>query len=366
MLDAPGLWSTGPFTLVEGCSRISAEFAQIGREPFAGIWLQRVERTPRVRLVANPHYWNTKRGPHLQEVVFRNDLTPQQTLELVCTTKGEVRPEDAARVQASEFAQLVEVDAVRIVVGIINRDAEGLPLSDLRARQALNHAVDKAALVQDVLYGHAAPLGGLVPPTIAPLPLRLPPYKHDTTQARQLWQEACGPLPVRPLRLAAPEELEFIARFVTRQIEEALGVTVELTVYRTIEEKLDLRSGLTARTVPRSWDILIHETGTQAADAPPLELHRAFVGESGEYLAGTPHPRFEELYRQLVNLVNPFAQKPVALVIDKLVYDEVLALFLCTPHALYAVNKHVDFTAYRTTFELAECRVSEQHWSRQE
>lgn len=50
--------------------------------------------------------------------------------------------------------------------------------------------------------------------------------------------------------------------------------------------------------------------------------------------------------------------------IDRVVYSEALALFLCAPQALYAVNKHVDFTPYRTTLELPECRVSEKHWSR--
>ncbi len=50
--------------------------------------------------------------------------------------------------------------------------------------------------------------------------------------------------------------------------------------------------------------------------------------------------------------------------VDRFVYDEALALFLCAPRALYAVNRHVDFTAYRTTFELPECRVSSEHWSR--
>ncbi len=50
--------------------------------------------------------------------------------------------------------------------------------------------------------------------------------------------------------------------------------------------------------------------------------------------------------------------------IDKFVYEEALALFLCAPQALYAVNKQVDFVAYRTTFELAECRVRSEHGSR--
>jgi peptide/nickel transport system substrate-binding protein len=49
--------------------------------------------------------------------------------------------------------------------------------------------------------------------------------------------------------------------------------------------------------------------------------------------------------------------------IDRLVRDEALALFLCAPQSLYAVNRRVDFTPYCTTFELAECRVGEEHWS---
>jgi peptide/nickel transport system substrate-binding protein len=33
------------------------------------------------------------------------------------------------------------------------------------------------------------------------------------------------------------------------------------------------------------------------------------------------------------------------------------------PQALYAVNEHVPFSPYRTTFELAEVTVDDRHWS---
>ena len=39
-------------------------------------------------------------------------------------------------------------------------------------------------------------------------------------------------------------------------------------------------------------------------------------------------------------------------------------MFLCAPQALYAVNNHVSFGPYRTTFEIAEVTVDEEHWSR--
>src|SRR5438874_3040187 len=54
----------------------------------------------------------------------------------------------------------------------------------------------------------------------------------------------------------------------------------------------------------------------------------------------------------------------VAEQIDRYVFEEALALFLCAPEALYAVNKHVSFGPYRTAFELAEAEVDDEHWSR--
>ena len=86
MIDAPGPWGTGPFTLAEGHSVIDAEQATVSREPFACTWLWFEDRTPTVRLVANTNYWDKKREPHLREVVFRNDVSPERALELVCTT----------------------------------------------------------------------------------------------------------------------------------------------------------------------------------------------------------------------------------------------------------------------------------------
>jgi hypothetical protein len=48
--------------------------------------------------------------------------------------------------------------------------------------------------------------------------------------------------------------------------------------------------------------------------------------------------------------------------VDQFVHEE--TLFLCAPQALYAVNKQVEFTPYRTTFELADTKVGSGHWSR--
>ena len=374
MIDAPGPWGTGPFTLAEGYSSLDAERAVISREPFAATWLQREDRTPRVRLVANTNYWDKRRGPRLQEVVSRNDLPPERALELVCATEGEVdiltevSPADAARVAGSEHARLVAVDAVYAVAGVINREADGLPLRNKRARQALNLAIDRDRLVREAMFGHARPLAGLTPPSAVTRLHRLRPYRHDPRLARAFWRDAWRDASsggqTRPLRVAAlGAGLERAARRVADDLREALGVDTEATVYRG-EGEVQARRRLAEKDLPREWDVLVLGHGAQAADAPPLELHRAFAGRTGEFRAGPIVPEFEVLYAELARRTSRARMARASYRIDRFVYEEALALFLCAPRALYAVNKHVHFTPYRTSFELAETRVSGEHWSR--
>ena len=346
----------------------------MSREPYANIWLQREDRTPRVRLVANPHYWNHARGPRLAEVVFRNDLTPAEALERVCDAEGEVdivtelSPADARRVEQSGHARLVAIDAVRVVVGVIDRDSTRLPLGDVRARRALNLALDRAALIRDVFHGHASPLAALAPSAGA---LKLDrvlhpfhaPYAHDPDEAAALWG-AAGAVPGVPLRIAAPEELEPVARQVAADLARALAVAPEIIVYRGVEAKLEARRRLAEKTVPREWDVLIWNQGAQAADGVALEIYHAFAGALGEWRAGPPIPEFDARLAEMQHTTARVAQANATHGLDALVREEALALFLCAPHALYAVNRHVHFTAYRNTFELAETAVDAEHWSR--
>jgi len=372
VIDAPGPWGTGPFRLAEGYSSLDVEQAMITHDPFACTWLASEDRTPRVRLVANTDYWDRRRGPRLEEVLFRNDVAPERALELVCDTEGEidivteVAAADAERVERSEHARLVSIGGARVLVGVINRDAEGLPLGDRRARQALNLAVDREALVREAMFGRARPLAGLTPPTpltlLHRLPFRLGPYPYDPALAAGLWR-AAGGVRGRALRVAAPEEFDRAARKVVADLERALGIHAELTIL-SADEAPEVQRRLIEKELPREWDILLQMQGVQSADAPPLELHRAFVGLTGEYRAGPVVPEFEDLYADLPRHTSQLGLVRAANRIDRYVRREALALFLFAPQALYAVNRHVDFTPYRTTFELAECGVREARWSR--
>ncbi|MDP9430234.1 MAG: ABC transporter substrate-binding protein [Actinomycetota bacterium] len=367
MIDAPGPWASGAFTVVEGHSLIDTE--AVVTDGADRTWLQIEERTPTVRLRANPHYWDRRRGPRVAEVQFRNDLDPGRAVDLVSDTVGEVDlvtevpHAQADRVRRSRYARLVAVDAVRALAGVLDRDAEGLPLGDVRARRALNLAVDRAAVVRDVFGGLARPLAGLTPPTPLTVahraPDRLRGYRHDPAEAARLWREAGGAS--RPVRLAALARWAAVAEAVAEQWRDALGVVVEVSVIGAEQER-ETRRRLAAKE-HRDWDVLLLEQGSQSADVPPLELHRAFVGRSGEFRAGPVDPRFEELFAALVAQTSQVRQVVAANRIDRYVTGQALALFLVAPQVLYAVNREVDFRPYATSFELADTSVREGHWS---
>ena len=143
----------------------------------------------------------------------------------------------------------------------------------------------------------------------------------------------------------------------------ALAIGVDIIVVPQ-EQMLAGSRMLMEKKLPLPWDILIFGWFDLSSEAPPAAVHREFFGTDGAFRAGPELPEFNRLYTEMAAQIDGEKLVKVAEQIDRYVFEEALALFLCAPQALYAVNKHVSFGPYRTTFEVAETEVDEQHWSR--
>jgi ABC-type transport system substrate-binding protein len=311
---------------------------------------------------------NTDRKARLARVVFRNDLTPAEALDAVCDREGEVdivtevSPADAERVNRSEHARLVTIDANRVLVGIFNLWPErDVPLTDRRAREAISVAVDRDRLCRDVIHGFATPLASLTPAWCNGCFPGAQPRARDLELAQSLLAGAGWPAG-RPLLLATPASFTDVAEAVA---EDVRGIGLVVEVIEVPDEGLiaGARMLIEKKLVP-PWDLLIHAWFDLSSDLPPAAVHREFFGSDGAFRAGPPIPEFDRLFKNLVTLIDPDEARRGAEQIDRWCYDEVATLALCAPQALYAVNRHVDFKAYRTTFELADTEVSGEHWSR--
>ena len=323
-------------------------------------------RSDKVVLEANTDHWNKERGPRLERVVFRNDVGYAEALDLVCDTEGEidivteVSPADVEKVDGSEHAHLVSTDAMRVVSGLINRNAEFL--NDVRVRKALNLAVDRDRLISEVFAGYAHPVAAMAPPYSWEEPDDLEPYPRDPEEARRLLSEAGWPRD-RPLKLAATADVEAVARHLAGDFRDALGIEVELD-FIAEEDLVSAQRMLVEKNLTLPFDVLVHAWFDLAAGYPPAVIHREYFHSGGAFRAGPPLPEFEDLIGRSVVETDVGKLGELGKEIDRLVYDEALSVFLCCPQALVAVNNHVKFTAHAATLELAETEVDEQHWSR--
>ena len=336
-------------------------------DPFAAIWLDtRQDRTPRVVLEANTDHWNRERGPRLEKVIFRNDLTPQEALQLVCDTEGEVdivtevSPADADRVKNSEYARLVTTDAMRVLVGIINRDVA--PFDDVRVRKALNMAVDRERLIRDGLKGYAYLTAGLTPHYSAGYDPDLRSYPHAPEQARRLLTEAGYP-EARPLVLAALPGLGGLASLLADDFRSALGVQA-VVVEIPESDLLAAQHAFVQKVLPAPFDVLLIAWFDLTSDAPAAFMHSWLYHSLGAFRAGPPIEKFEQLLARYAQQTDAAELNRLDHEIDRFAHEEALSVFLCAPQALYAVNRHVNFVGHATTFEVAETEVDEGHWSR--
>jgi peptide/nickel transport system substrate-binding protein len=369
VIDKPGPWGTGPFELVEGHSSISTRCGIQKADPFTCAWLIEAEdRSERLVLEANMRHWNAERVPRVKRVIFRNDLSPADALDLCVSGNGEVdivtevSPADARKVLDSEHADLVPFDANRVLVGIFNRWTQDVPLDDRRVREALNLAVDRDRLIEEGLGGYANALPALTPAWCAGFPKGQEPRPHDPAGALRLLDEAGGWPDARRLRLASPESFAGLARLLASDLELALGLEVDVIVVPT-DGLLAGAKMLVEKKLTPPWDVLLHAWFDLSSEAPPAAVHREFFGSDGAFRAGPELPEFDGLFAEMVAQVDPEKLVAVAERIDAHCYEESLALFLCAPQSLTAVNRHVTFVGYRTTFELAEADVDDGHWS---
>ncbi|WP_226781471.1 ABC transporter substrate-binding protein [Oceaniglobus trochenteri] len=138
----------------------------------------------------NPEYWGDPAGT--QAVVFR-PITDANTRVAEMLAGGidmmvEVPPTALGQFQGDEF-RVVEQAGPHVWFLILN--AKEGPFADKRVRQAANYAINKEAIVDDVLEGTAAVAAGPTPPAFAwAYNADLDPYPYDPARARELLAEA--------------------------------------------------------------------------------------------------------------------------------------------------------------------------------
>jgi peptide/nickel transport system substrate-binding protein len=153
---------------------------------------QITEYTSNNRMVieAFPEYWGEQ--PTSKTITFR--ILPEDATRLAALESGEAHlinkmPIDAIdRIESNDNLQFLSTPSSRIMfVGWWN-DRE--PFTDIRVRQAFNHAIDKESLITALFGGQATIASGPTHPSVRGFNDQLEPYAYDPDKARDLLQQA--------------------------------------------------------------------------------------------------------------------------------------------------------------------------------
>jgi peptide/nickel transport system substrate-binding protein len=194
----PSVLAVGSFQIAPG------DFATRGVDAFnqapvcTGPWTfeERV-RDDHITLRANADYWGGR--PIFDTVIFR--IIPDDNARVAALEAGEVDIAvnvplaAAARIERHPDLELLSIPSLRQFATHFDTDnANAAPLEDVRVRQALNHAVDRASMCSQLFAGRCTPMAGqFLSQYHSGFNPELEPYAFDQELARELLADAGYP-----------------------------------------------------------------------------------------------------------------------------------------------------------------------------
>ena len=179
----------------------------IGTGPFR---LVSYKSGDRIELERNDSYWGKK--PAWQHVSIR--IIPNDASRTASLLSGDVDfieavpTTDAARLRGDKRLHMAEINSLRLIYLSLDRSRTGPtpfitgpngekldhnPLQDLRVRQALSIAINRPAIVSQVMEGAAIPTGQFLPPGSFSYVPDLNPPAYDPARAKELLKQAGYP-----------------------------------------------------------------------------------------------------------------------------------------------------------------------------
>lgn len=147
--------------------------------------------TDAITVVKNEDYW--KEGlPKVDKVIFK--VIEDNSARLNALIKGEIdlmdglNPSDVERVKSEGKLQIFERPSMN--VGYLGFNVEKEPFNNQKVRQALSHAINKQAIIDNFYEGTAQPAKNPIPPSISGYNEEITDYEYDLDKAKQLLEEA--------------------------------------------------------------------------------------------------------------------------------------------------------------------------------
>lgn len=310
----------------------------IGTGPYV---LESWQRGSRISMTRNDNYWGN--APAIPNVVFT--IIPEESARIVALETGEadaimaVPPTDVARLSADPNIDVVRQTTVRTIY--ISFNNQKAPFTDLRVRRALNHAVNKQAIVDSIFEGGAIVADAPVVDAVFGH-TSVGPYEYNPELARELLAEA-GFADGLDMTIHHPTGRYPLDATVAEAVQDMLAQVNVRARLETMEWTSYLQ--FTAQPVDRAeYDAFMLGWGTVTLDSDYglfALLHTDQWNPNGNNRGFYSNPRVDELLNAARVETNPATRERMYGEAISLIWDDTPWIYLYNAGQINAVRSDV-------------------------
>ncbi|MEK8130620.1 ABC transporter substrate-binding protein [Paenibacillus filicis] len=289
----------------------------------------------RVELVKNPDYYGGK--PSWDRLVFRT--IPESTTRISELLTGTVDiaitipPEDIDRVKNSGTTYFVQQDSAR-VQSLLVRQTPGTVTENPKVREAIELAIDKKSLVDNVLGGAGVPTQeGIGPGILGNNPKLFNTNIYNKERSKQLLAEAGYPNGVE-LTLTSPTSFKEVAETVAANLKE-VGFKVKLEILEQTQYKQRDNSNTFKELALQGKGNSMFES------ALPLE---PFITERAKQQTDYSNPEVDKLLRAAARNLNDKEREAQYQKVQEILAEGRPRIYLYQNKFTYGVNNRIEFT----------------------
>ncbi len=273
-------------------------------------------------------YWGVK--PLITRVVYTVISASTARVTALISNQIDIAvgipPELVDQVRSRGF-NIITTAGTRLVIVAINVNS----ISSAIARRALNHAIDKRAIVNSILRGYGSVAQWVTPP-IFPGVKTFTPYEYDPDKARQMLRESNISIS-RPLKLLVStrgaKDVE-VAQIVQRYLKD-VGIDVVIT---TMEHK----AFLDAVFKRHEFDLAIY------GPSPSSLYYGLTYWRTGSSLNGPGYsnPRYDKLLDDIAGEMDVSKRNAMLEEAQEILWSDCPAIWLYAESIIYGVSPRVE------------------------
>lgn len=222
------------------------------------------------------------------------------------------------------------INLQRIIAVFLNQSIKK-EFSSINVRSALNEAVDKNALVNNILFGYGSPLNGPLPKSIFENAASRAPetQSFDITDAKKLLSKQKNPVSFTLTTAETPELVE--AAQMLKDMWSQIGVNINIQTFNMSDlEQLVIG--------PRRYEAFLYGEEVVGQTPDPFAFwHSSQRAHPGYNIALYANTKVDKLLENVRSEQDPAAREQIYSDIQSEISKDLPAIFLFSPSYIYAV-----------------------------